>query len=187
MIYPQKLSSRKSEKIIKILLIASIVTAIVLITINKLTTPRIPWAALANCGIIYIWITVMYSIKKGSNIAGHVLVQIILISMAILYIDEKIGFKGWSINIAIPIILIVANIIMLILTIVNHKEYIKYAIYQLIIVLISLMPIILIIKKMIQLELLSKISIVISILNLLISLIFCYRDVKEVIIRKFHM
>ena len=187
MIYPQKLSSRKSEKIIKILLIASIVIAIVLITINKLTTPRIPWAALANCGIIYIWITVMYSIKKGSNIAGHVLVQIILISMAILYIDEKIGFKGWSINIAIPIILIVANIIMLILTIVNHKEYIKYAIYQLIIVLISLMPIILIIKKMIQLELLSKISIVISILNLLISLIFCYRDVKEVIIRKFHM
>ena len=187
MIYPQKLSSRKSEKIIKILLIASIVIAIVLITINKLTTPRIPWAALANCGSIYIWITVMYSIKKGTNIAGHVLVQIILISSVILYIDEKTGFKGWSINIAIPIILIVANIIMLILTIVNHKKYIKYAIYQLIIVLISLMPIILIIKKMIQLELLSKISIVISIVNLLFSLIFCYRDVKEVIIRKFHM
>lgn len=187
MIYPQKLSSRKSEKILKILLIASIVIAIVLITINKLTTPRIPWAALANCGIIYIWITVMYSIKKGTNIAGHVLIQIILISSVILYIDEKTGFKGWSINIAIPIVLIVANIIMLILTIVNHKEYIKYAIYQLIIVLISLMPIILIIKKMIQLELLSKISIVISILNLLLSLILCYKDVKEAIIRKFHM
>lgn len=187
MIYPQKLSSRKSEKILKLLLIISIIIAITLITINKLTSPRIPWSALANCGIIYIWITVMYSIKKGTNIAGHVLIQIILISSVILYIDEKIGFKGWSINIAIPIILIVANIIMLILTIVNHKKYIKYAIYQLIIVLISLMSIILIMKKMIELELLSKIAIIISILNLLLSLILCYKDVKEAIIRKFHM
>ncbi|MBQ2937862.1 MAG: hypothetical protein IJE05_03145 [Clostridia bacterium] len=187
MIYPQKLSSRKSEKILKLLLIVSIIIAIILITINKLTSPRIPWSALANCGIIYIWMTVMYSIKKGTNIAGHVLVQIILISSVILYIDEKTGFKGWSINIAIPIILIVANIIMLILTIVNHKEYIKYAIYQLIIVLISLMTIILIIKKLIEIELLSKIAIIISILNLLLSLILCYKDVKEAIIRKFHM
>ena len=180
MIYPQKLSSRKSEKILKLLLIISIIIAITLITINKLTSPRIPWSALANCGIIYIWITVMYSIKKGTNIAGHVLIQIILISSVILYI-------GWSINIAIPIILIVANIIMLILTIVNHKKYIKYAIYQLIIVLISLMSIILIMKKMIELELLSKIAIIISILSLLLSLILCYKDVKEAIIRKFHM
>ena len=59
MLYPQKLSSKKTNLLIKSLLIASIVIAIILIIINKLTTPNIHWAALANSGIIYIWLTVL--------------------------------------------------------------------------------------------------------------------------------
>ena len=64
MIYPQKLSSKKGQIILNIFLIISIIIATMLVVINKLTTPNIPWSALANCGIIYIWITVIYSIKK---------------------------------------------------------------------------------------------------------------------------
>ena len=125
MIYPKKLSSKKGNKIITILMIVSIILAIILVLINKLTTPNITWAAFANCGIIYIWITAIYSIKKGTNIAGHVLIQTIIISLVILYIDNRLGFKGWSINRAIPIVLIIANISMLVLTIVSYKKYIN--------------------------------------------------------------
>ena len=187
MIYPQKLNSKKSDKLIYILLGYSLIIAIILTFINKLTTPSIPWAALANTGIIYLWITVMYSIKRGTNIAGHVLLQTIVISAVTLYIDERLGFKGWSIHIAIPIILIVANITMLVLTIISYKRYIKYALYQLMIVLISIIPIIFIIEKMLESQLLYKISIVISILNFVITLILCYKELKEAIVRKFHM
>ena len=187
MIYPQKLSSKKGEKVLKILLCASIVLGIILVIINKLTTPKIHWAALANCGIIYIWITVMYSITNSTNVAGHVLIQTIIISEAMLYIDDRIGFRGWSINIGIPIALIVANTTMLILTIVTSDNYIKYAIYQLLIVLISVISIWLIWDKIIILKILSYIAITISIISLLFSLILCYRDVKEAIVRKFHM
>ena len=137
--------------------------------------------------MIYIWLTVIYSIKKGTNIAGHVLLQTILASTMMLYIDNTIGFYGWSIYIGIPIALIIANITMLILTSISYERYIKYAIYQLIIVLISLMPIILIIKNIIQMTFLMRIAIDISIISFIISIIFCYKDIKEAIIRKFHM
>ena len=187
MIYPQKISNKKSEQIINILIIISIIVAVVLIIINKLTTPQIRWSALANCGIIYTWLTVMYSIKKGTNIAGHVLLQTILISIVMLYIDKTIGFIGWSVYIGIPIALIVANITMLILTMISYKKYIKYAIYQLMIVLISLMPIILIAKNVIELKFLIRTAIEISVFSLIISLILCYKDIKEAIIRKIHM
>ena len=53
MIYPQKINSKKSDKIIYSLIIVSIIIAIVLFIINKLTTPQVHWAALANCGIVY--------------------------------------------------------------------------------------------------------------------------------------
>ena len=187
MIYPQKLSSKKGQIILNIFLIISIIIATMLVVINKLTTPNIPWSALANCGIIYIWITVIYSIKKSRNIAGHVLLQIIAMSVAILYIDSRLGFKGWSVNIAIPIILIVANITMLILTIVSYKRYIKYAICQLIIVIMSLASMFIITKDLKEVQILSQLAIVISVLNLVITLMLSYKDLKEAIIRKIHM
>lgn len=187
MIYPQKLSSKKGDKVLKILLAVSVLLGIILFAINKLTTPEIRWAALANCGVIYAWITVLYSIKRGTNVAGHVFIQTIIISAATLYIDDRTGFIGWSINIAIPIILIVANATMLILTIVTRKNYIKYAIYQLMIVLISLLSMWLIWDKIMSLRILSNIAIIVSVLNLFISLVLCFKDVKEALIRKFHM
>lgn len=187
MIYPEKIKAKKSNQIIKILLCVSVGIAILLWGINRLTTPDIPWAALTNAGIIYTWITVIYSIRKNVNIAGHVLLHTIAISLLTYYIDYKFGFKGWSINIAIPIIIIVANVTMLVLTIVSYKKYFKYAIYQLIIVIFSMLPVIFMAEHMIQHKTLSIIATSISILNFILSLILCAKDVKEAIIRKLHM
>ena len=187
MIYPKKINASNGEIITKIMLAISIIVAIVLTVINKLTTPNIPWAALANSGIIYIWITVFYSIKKNTNIAGHVLIQAIAISLLTIFIDYKLGFEKWSINIAIPIIIIIANITMLILTIVSYKKYIKYAIYQLIIVLFSMIPVILIGENILENKVLSIVASSISISNLILTLILSAKDVKEAVIRKFHI
>lgn len=187
MIYPQKLNSKKSNLILKIGVLMSVFIAILLIVINKLTTPRIPWAAIANGGIIYVWIVLFYSIRKNINMAGHVLLQTIAISLLTIYIDYELKFKGWSIDIVVPILVIISNITMLVLTIVSHKDFIKYAIYQLLIVLFSLLPIILVTENMVQNKTLSIVASGISILNLGLSLILCARDVKEAVIRKFHM
>ena len=187
MIYPKKLSSKKGELVFKIFLISSVILGIILFIINKLTTPNIPWATLTNAGIIYIWITVFYSINKNTNIAGHVLIQAIAISLLTVFIDYKLGFEKWSINISIPIIIIIANVTMLVLTIVSYKKYIKYAIYQLIIVLFSMVPVILLGENVLENRVLSIIASSISIINLILTLILSTKDVKEAIIRKFHI
>ena len=187
MIYPQKINSKKTDIIINSLLIFSIVIGLVLILINKLTTPNIGWAGIANCGIIYIWAVVIYSIKRRNNIAGHVLIQTILASILTIYIDMQFGFRGWSIYLANPIILFVANIAMLILTAVSYEKYIKYAIYQLMIVGLSLTPLWLIIGHILELKMLNRIAIEVSILNLLVSIILCAGDIKDAIIRKLHI
>ncbi len=187
MIYPQKIKAKKSDKMINILVSVSMGIALILLLINRLTTPRIPWAALANAGILYTWITVIYSIRKNVNIAGHVLLQTIALSILTIYIDYKLGMKGWSINMAIPIMIMIANITMLVLTIVSYKKYIKYAIYQLMIVLFSMLPVIFVTEHIVQDKTLSMIASGISVLNFVICLILCAKDVKEAIVRKFHI
>lgn len=187
MIYPQKLTSKKGELIVKILIVVSIIIGFLLVIINKLTTPNLHWAGYCNAGIIYIWITVLYSINKNINIAGHVLIQTIAISILMLYIDYKMGFHKWSLNIAIPISIIIANVTMLILTIISHKKYIRYTIYQLIIVLLSSIPVFLIYEKIISNIVLSYVAIGISMLNFIVCLFLCARDIKEAVIRNFHI
>jgi len=76
---------------------------------------------------------------------------------------------------------------MVILTIISYKKYIKYAIYQLMIVIISLMPIVLALRNIIEMKVLMKTAVDISIFSLIVSLFFCYRDIKEAVIRKLHM
>ncbi len=187
MLYPQKLNSKKSNFIVNMLLIISVLIGIILTIINKLTVPQIHWAALCNAGILYSWITIIYSVNRNTNIAGHVMIQAIIISLLTTYIDYSLGFKGWSFEIAIPIIIVIANITMLILTIVSYKRYMRYAIYQLIICLYSLIPIYFIHENLISNYILSYIAIGVSILNVLLTIALSARDVKDEIIRKFHL
>ena len=187
MLYPKKLSSKKSNLLIKILLGVSVLIVYILILINQLTTPNIHWAAIVNAGIIYTWVTVIYSINKRTNIAGHVMIQAIAISILTMYIDYILGFKGWSLEISIPIIIMMANMTMLVLTIVSHRKYVRYAIYQLVICIYSLLPIYFMKENMINNLVLSYVAIGISILNFILTIFLSARDVKEAIIRKFHM
>ena len=187
MLYPKKINAKKSDIIIRSLILFSVILGIIFVAINRITTPNVPWAALTNSGIIYVWLIVIYSVKKKINIAGHSLLQLFAVSLLTLYIDYRIGFTGWSIEISIPIIIMIANIIMFILTIVSHKKYIKYGFCQIIIVLFSMLPLIFIINNSLKNEVLSIIAVSISIINLFFTLIFATIDIKEVIIRRFHI
>lgn len=187
MLYPEKIKAKKSNQMIKIVMLLSIAIAFLLVIMNKMTTPTIPWAALANAGILYSWVVVVYALKRNVNIAGHVLLQLITLSLLLIYIDYKLGNTGWSINIAIPIVIMIANVIMLVLTLVSYQKYMKYAIFQLIIVISSMIPLILITEQVVQNKILSVIASGVSILNFMIGLGFSARELKETVIRKFHI
>ena len=63
----------------------------------------------------------------------------------------------------------------------------RYAIYQLVICVYSLIPIYFIQKELIDNYILSYVAIGISIVNFILTIILSARDVKEAVIRKFHM
>ena len=70
MLYPQKINAKNMDLIIKISIIISVFLGIFLVFLNRMTTPNIHWAGLCNAGIIYIWVTVLYSINTNNcNIA----------------------------------------------------------------------------------------------------------------------
>ena len=186
MLYPQKNSAKKTNYILKVAMLISIFVGIVLLLINNFTTPGIRWARYCNAGIIYVWVTVMYALNRNINIASHLFIQMIAISALCVYFDISLGFNAWSINLAIPIIVIITNIAMLILSISSYN-FIRYALFQLLIVFTSLLPIFFVYENMINDKTLSIIATAVSGVNLLISLVFHFKDIKSELIRKFHI
>ena len=143
MLYP-KLSNIKRNNIILIASIAiSIIVINILLIINVLVDKTNHWSMLCIAGIIYVYGTVIYTKKRNINIASNVFVQCLLVSLLILAIDYFIGYSGWSINIAIPIVIMVANSTLMVLTIVSRKRYMRYALYHMLTFLFSMIQLIL--------------------------------------------
>jgi len=186
MLYPQKNSAKRNNSIIKNSFLILLVIAIILIIINHFTTPGIKWAGCFNAGMLYIWITIVYSLNRNINTSRHLFIQLIALSSLFIYIDIKQGFLGWSINYAIPIVIMIINIAMLILSITSYN-YVKYAFYQVLIVIVSLIPLFFIYENMTNNKTLNIIAVGICGLNLLISLIFHFKDLRTELIRKFHI
>lgn len=187
MLYPQKINARKSNFIIKVAILISFIVGVMLVVINRFTTPEIRWAGYCNAGIIYVWVTVLYALNKNINMANHLFIQMLALSALTVYIDLRLGFEAWSINLAIPIIVIIINITMLILSITSYSNYIRYAFVQVLIVLASSVPIFLVYEQLVNDKTLSIVATSISGVNLLFSLIFHAKDIKDEIVRKFHM
>ena len=187
MLYPAISNIKKNKIIIKILLAASIYIALLLLLINFLANERLSWSLICVVGIIYVWITTLYSIYKKVNIAAHVMLQTICVSLLTIAIDYIIGYRGWSLEIAVAIIITIANVTLFVLTIVNRKRYLKYVIYELIIFIVSLIPMFLFFVGVIKSFVLVTISTSIAVVNFLLTIILCGKDVKDEVRRRFHI
>lgn len=187
MLYPKILNIEKGKIIKKILLLVSVIISIVLVVINFCIDSTNKWSLLCIVGIIYVWFTTLYSLKRNVNIASHVMIQMICITALTLAIDYILGYEGWSITLAIPIIIMIGNVTLLILTIVSRKKYIKYAIYQIIIFILSMIPLILMKYSIQNYNFPTIISSSIAGATLCLTLILCGRDLYKDIIRRFHI
>jgi len=187
MLYPRIINIKKSSIAMKIMLGISIIIILCSFLINILVTPKIKWSFLVMLGILYAWITTLYSIRNNVNIASHVLLQTIVILILVYLIDKTIGYKGWSIDIGMPIIIGIANITMIILTIVSRKRYFKYSIYQMLLSLVSIFIIVLLILKA-KYKIIS-VSIVggIAAVTFILSIILCGKDLKEKLYSVIHL
>jgi len=187
MLYP-KLSNVKKNNIIFIASIAiSVIIINILLIINVLVDKTNHWSMLCIAGIIYAYGTVIYTKKRNVNIASNVFAQCLLVSLLILAIDYFLGYRGWSINIAIPIVVIVANSTLMILTIISRKRYIRYAVYHMLTFLFSMIPLILLLSGILENKVLTIVSSGIAGLSLLLTIILCGKAMWEETKKRLHV
>ena len=187
MLYPKIKNIKKSRAMMNISIIITIFISITLMLINFSFQKKLNWSIIAILGILYVWNTVVFSLKKGINLASSVLFQTIQILIILFFIDFIFGFKKWSFFIGFPIVNIISNLIMVILTIVKYKKYVQYAIYEIIILFLSILSNFIIMVVFKYRIVLNIISLCFAILNLIIVTVLNGKALKIELQKKFHI
>ncbi|MDF2988421.1 MAG: hypothetical protein K0R50_3931 [Eubacterium sp.] len=186
--YPSiKVDPHRYNIIKRMLIFLSILSGVTTAVTNYITYNGVVWSAISMAAIIYFWILVSYSIKRNTNMASKILVQVLCVSILTAIMDYSIGYSGWSVNHVIPEIIILANISVLILVIINRMYWQTYVLNQIIIAVLGFIPGILYLFGLIKVPLPSIVASATSFTVLLGTMIFGDKSIKSELKRRFHI
>lgn len=97
---------------IRILLLISISVIVIGFAVNIIVTPDSRWSILVAAGILCMWISLFFIIRKKNNIPKTIIWQVALISILSVIWDSSMGWIGWSIDYVIPSACVGAMIVM---------------------------------------------------------------------------
>ena len=101
--YPNvKAAVRKLNFVVRLYSFIAIVIEVLLIIINYLTYQGLWWSAISGISILYFYITLKYSIQKSSNYRAVIWTQVIGAVLLVVAVDNIVGYRGWSVNYALP-------------------------------------------------------------------------------------
>lgn len=130
--YPMISLQRKGYKLmLQIFAFLCLVSMVVLAVANYFTYNGLMWSLICDAALVYLLITLRYTLFNGHE--GHtmkILIQVIAIILLTILIDCIVGYQGWSVAYAIPVIILAADILILILMIVNLQTWHSYILLQ---------------------------------------------------------
>lgn len=186
--YPDvRVRSRKLAMIGRVYLFCAILAEVILIICNIKTESEIWWSAITGLCLFYVYLLFRFAILGQSGYKAKVTVLMLLAISMVVAIDFVAGYKGWSVNYAIPagILLIDAGII--VLMIVNKMGWQSYLMWQIFMIFCSLVALILYFVGIVDQPLLTLIAFGCSVFLLLGTVIIGDRRARVELKRRFHV
>ncbi len=129
--YPQNSqSTRKLRFAIKLVVFVSVALECLLVFLNSLTGFEIKWSLISGVALAYGCFSLSYSAQRNKSHRKKMMVQAVMIMPVLAIIDIALGSAGWSINYAIPGVIIAMDIAILVLMLVNSRNWQSYLLLQ---------------------------------------------------------
>ncbi|MCI8416300.1 MAG: MFS transporter [Lachnospiraceae bacterium] len=167
--------------------VASVLLGGILTFLNFFTYRGVPWSLVSTGAIVYFLFTMRFSVHHNTNPAAKIMIQTLAAQVFCLLADVSLGYSGWSVNYAIPALLLLANGMNLILTAVNHMSWQSYLLFQIEYVVLGLIPMVLRLLGVITRPALTRAALLSSVGILSVSLLLGDKKAKAELKRRFHM
>lgn len=186
-VYPVIPPAFERHMAIRILVFISIVTIVISYIIYRLFPTSVNWPMLVVFGIISTWLSITDALRKRYNITKSIMWQVIIVSALSIFWDWKIGWKGWSIDYAVPILCIAAIIVMYVTAKVMKLSIRNYIAYFLLGGLFGIIPGLFILFDLVEVDYPSIISVAGSIIFLSAILIFQGENILTELQKRMHI
>ena len=142
--YPlTKRKTYRARNALWIYVIAAIAAFLIIFNVNIRMHHEMWWTFLIGLIMIYGYITLFFSLKKQIGHQPKMMMQSLLAVLLVLFIDYATGFHGWSLNYVYPGLLALIDLLIVILMLVNKRNWQSYIIMQLWVVILAVGPFIL--------------------------------------------
>lgn len=137
--YPNITKKRKMwTRIWKIVTFILLVVQAVLMALNAAFYQGIRWSFISGVGIIYILVSLYQMILHPDSLVRKLFVQTILVCLLLFGIDVALGFRGWSLEIGMPCVILSLDGIILVCMIVQFRNWQNYLLLQIFALLVSI-------------------------------------------------
>lgn len=145
------------------------------------------WCPIPIAILAYVYLVLRYGFWAVAGYRSKVIVLTICGLLLLVLIDILTGFYGWSVNYAVPGGILFVDIGVVVLMIVNMRNWQSYIIIQIAMIFISLCPILLWKMNIITHPFFSIIVVGITVLIMLGTFLIGDKKAKSEIKRRFHI
>ena len=157
--------------------------------VNLATYRQIPfkWAFLTWGAAAYVAMTLRFSVMRHASMSGILVRQCLGIQAILLLIDTMTGLHGWSVDYAIPCVVLFEVAAILLMMLVNRMNWQCYFMYQIAITFLSFVPLVFLKIGWTKHPMLTVLSVAVSVWALVLTVLLGDRSVKRELRRRFHI
>ena len=178
----------EGKKVLQIFTFCCIAAIVISMMTDIIISPGVHWSVFVAAGCATMWLTMAVGYVKRFNLLKNAAWQLLIMSGICVLWDLGTGWRGWSVNIGIPDICLLIQVVMLIISRIRSLSPREYMIYYVMAAVYSMiLPLILLVTGVIHYKTPSVICIGCSFLLLIGFILFKRKEFKEEMHKKFHV
>ena len=186
--YPNvRTMTRRLALLSRIYLFVAILVEALLIYLNVLSDSEMFWSAIPGLAMLYGYLVLRYAILGKSGYKGKIIVLTLIAILMVVAIDFVVGYRGWSVNYALPSAILLVDAGILILMCINRRNWQSYMMWQIFMILCSVVPLVLYAVGIVTAPILALLAFAVSTALFLGTLIIGDRRARTELRRRFHV
>lgn len=187
--YPKEVKPNyEGRKFFKGFSFGCVMAAVFAVMANVIFMPESLWSLTVAGGIGCMWAALFTGYSKRYNLLKNVMWELVLATIICILWDEIFGWLGWSVNYVLPLMCLLAQVSMLIISKVQSHSAREYMIYYVMASIYGMvLPLILMLVKIITVRPPSVLCVGLSFLFLIALALFKGKEFKEEMHKKLHV
>ena len=179
--------TRRLALLSRIYLFVAILVEALLIYLNVLSDSEMFWSAIPGLAMLYGYLVLRYAILGKSGYKGKIIVLTLIAILMVVAIDFVVGYRGWSVNYALPSAILLVDAGILVLMCINRRNWQSYMMWQIFMILCSVVPLVLYAVGIVTAPILALLAFAFSTALFLGTLIIGDRRARTELRRRFHV